>query len=104
MSTIITRNPINRIYVLVTRCFRYLAGDGDDINAADSDEDEDNDDDDPQEAEDEETSFDEDRFCRQVLKVQEKAFARFSVLSHRQRKLLNRLEKKKKLKIKDLKF
>ena len=51
------------------------------------------DDDDPEEADDEETSFDEDRFCRQVLKIQEKAFARFSVLPHRQRKLLNRLQK-----------
>ena len=65
------------------------------IDAADSDEDEDNDGDDPEEADDEATSSDEDRFCRQVLKIQEKAFARFSVLlhRHRQRKLLNRLQK-----------
>lgn len=54
---------------------------------------EDNDGDDPEEADDEETSFDEDRFCRQILKIWEKAFARVSVLPHRQRKLLNRLQK-----------
>ena len=70
------------VYVLVyTHCFRYLAGDGDDMDAVEPDEEEDNDDhDDPEEANDEESSFDKNHFFKQVLKLQQKAVARFSAL------------------------
>ena len=83
------------VYVLVyTHCFRYLAGDGDDMDAVEPDEEEDNDDhDDPEEADDEESSFDKNHFFKQVLKLQQKAVARFSALPHCQRKLMTRLEK-----------
>ena len=74
MSTKITRNPTNRNLCSFYTLFLHA---GDDIDATDSDSDEDNDGDDPEEADDEKTSFDEDRFCRQVLKIQEKAFAKW---------------------------
>ena len=54
-----------------------MTGDGDDMDAVEPEEEEDNDDD-PEEADDEESSFDKNHFCKQVLKIQQKAVSRFS--------------------------
>ena len=47
------------------------------MDAVEPEEEEDNDDD-PEEADDEESSFDKNHFCKQVLKIQQKAVSRFS--------------------------
>ncbi|XP_044170872.1 uncharacterized protein LOC122955171 [Acropora millepora] len=81
-----------RMEELATSLNRYLAGDGDDMDAVEPEEEEDNDDD-PEEADDEESSFDKNHFYKQVLNIQQKAVSRFSDLPHYQRKSMTRLEK-----------
>lgn len=93
MNVITKNRTYLGLFSCFLHCFRYLAGDGDDMDAVDLDENEDNDEDDPEETDDEESAFDTNQFCTQVLKIQQNAVARFSALPHRQTKLLTRLEK-----------
>ena len=76
-------------FPVVKRCFRYLAGDDDEIEA--TDEDHDDKDEDP---EDNATEFDAQLFKEQVIKIQQTAVSRFSALPHCNTRLFNRSEKR----------
>ena len=81
-------------FPVIKRCFRYLAGDDDEIEA--TDEDHDDKDEDPEETGDEDnaTEFDAQLFKEQVIKIQQTAVSRFSALPHRNTRLFNRSEKR----------
>ena len=72
---------------------RYLAGENDDIDAAEEDDGTDDQDDHETDDEENESKFDEKSFKERIIKIQEKAVLRFSALPHRDNRLINRSDK-----------